>query len=883
MKVEKASDMLIPLRWLRLKVAFVSVRAIPQMREHPISILNAILKGATIRLDGAYDGERPHVIFHITDRRFNSPKCHLREGDLIPVEVLIARRDAAYAEKWISSLRAYMDAPGTEKNLSLSHVSGPEERGLSPLMMENPVLPESGELCLDFITPFPTGKKRGRDRTFLTSDDFIQGLARRLSKFLGADLPVPSAEGFSVLPYYWHYSQISHRSRSQPGVQYLNGCAGKLYLKGSFKGIIPYLLICSEIHAGTKLANSQGYYLLYPESPAFLARSFPSRQGLFQALRYVTEKYDGALASLSGGDASGFDEKTFIEKLVSEISSGSYEPAPSTAFMVKKKDGSERLIEQPTFRDLVVQRYLLKTVSETFDRMFEETSIGYRKGLSRKAAIEVVRTAAADGYEWVIEADIADFFPSVDWNLLSTRLDELLPAKDSGVKTLLLKCVSTGYVRNGELKLRAGGLPQGNMLSPLLANVYLDRFDEQMKARSARLVRYADDFIILARTHQEAEALLAACAEELADLKLALKEKKTSIRHLNEGFEFLGIAFSGGEAKFESEEEFSRRLKKPLYITEPYVMLALSDDALEVRKDGKAIYAVPIRRVSEIMVMERAVFSTALIKRCAELKIPFSVALATGYCIATVRPDSKKHYDINFRHTAKFVSLPDTAHLAFAKEFAAGKLRNYATLFRKKRAPSSIRLESALDSACDRVYAAGDVNAVRGIEGAAARKVYEAINGLSGEGFRILKRQREKPDRMNSLLNFGYYLLFSRINATIRAMGLNPYLGFLHSHADDYESLVCDIQELFRPHVDRLILRLIGLKSITAVHFSETHRGFYLTRDGAARFIDQFEGEMERRTGKNKLSVKEAIYAQVLSVRNWALDEGSFTFYEWKP
>lgn len=146
------------------------------------------------------------------------------------------------------------------------------------------------------------------------------------------------------------------------------------------------------------------------------------------------------------------------------------------------------------------------------------------------------------------------------------------------------------------------------------------------------------------------------------------------------------------------------------------------------------------------------------------------------------------------------------------------------------------------------MYQAGDVEQVRGLEGAAAKKIYQRLNNfIDDESFRILKRDRRSPDRMNALLNFGYYLLFSRINATVRAVGLNPYLGFLHSPQDNYESLVCDIEELFRARIDRLIIRLINLKVVTRDDFVEAERGLILKKDAVRKFIEQFEAEMEKK------------------------------------
>jgi CRISPR-associated protein Cas1 len=164
-----------------------------------------------------------------------------------------------------------------------------------------------------------------------------------------------------------------------------------------------------------------------------------------------------------------------------------------------------------------------------------------------------------------------------------------------------------------------------------------------------------------------------------------------------------------------------------------------------------------------------------------------------------------------------------------------------------------------------------------------AKKVINQLNTyIEDENFKITKRSREKPDPINSLLNFGYYLLFSRINATVRAMGLNPYLGFLHSPEDAYESLVCDIEELFRSRIDRFIIRLINKKIITKKDFNKTDMGHDLLPDSRKTFLNQFEGEMERKNAKNTLSLKESIYVQIYVLKSYLLEGKSLSFHEWK-
>ena len=310
--------------------------------------------------------------------------------------------------------------------------------------------------------------------------------------------------------------------------------------------------------------------------------------------------------------------------------------------------------------------------------------------------------------------------------------------------------------------------------------------------------------------------------------------------------------------------------------------ISLNGDAIDIRRDKHIIETIPFRRISEIMVMEKSSFSTSFIKKCTEKNIPLTITLNSGYYITTIKPDSKKYYDISFEHGRKYWSLMESEILNIAKEFAAGKINNYISLFKQRYVKEQYLFIKQLENVIQDIYQSGDVPRIRGLEGSMAKKVYQKLNKfIDIDIFHIKTRERSRPDRINSLFNFGYYLLFSRINATVRAMGLNPYLGFLHNPGDNYESFVCDIEELFRARIDRFLIRLINLKIITKDDFLETERGFYLKKDGIKKFVNQFELEMERKNTKNALSLKESIYVQIFVIKKWILENNSISFYTW--
>lgn len=169
------------------------------------------------------------------------------------------------------------------------------------------------------------------------------------------------------------------------------------------------------------------------------------------------------------------------------------------------------------------------------------------------------------------------------------------------------------------------------------------------------MVRYADDFIILTRTRQEAENILSKTEDFLSEIGLKIKKEKTAIKPVKDGFQFLGIRFDRSEAVVQPEE--FKQLKKPLYITEPHLFLSLNGEAIDIRKYKEIIETIPLRRISEIMIMERTVLSTALVRGCTDNDIPLTITLNSGYYITTVKPDSKRYYDISFEHSRKYFSL----------------------------------------------------------------------------------------------------------------------------------------------------------------------------------------------------------------------------------
>jgi len=267
-------------------------------------------------------------------------------------------------------------------------------------------------------------------------------------------------------------------------------------------------------------------------------------------LRVAWEKvksHQGA-GGIDGEDLATFEAEldTNLARLHEELKSGTYRPQPVLQHLIPKagKPGEYRPLGIPTIYDRVCQQAMLNRLEPIFEPIFDDASFGYRTGRSTKDALRKLWRELEQGNEWVVDADLKDFFGSVDHDKLLTLVNQRV--SDGRVLGLIKQILKAGCVAEGKRSKTEEGTLQGGVISPLLSNILLTPFDREMRRKGYRLTRYADDWVVTCQSRQEARAALDAARRILETLGVTLHSEKTRIVHVAKGFEFLGYKIKRG-------------------------------------------------------------------------------------------------------------------------------------------------------------------------------------------------------------------------------------------------------------------------------------------------------------------------------------------------
>jgi RNA-directed DNA polymerase len=258
---------------------------------------------------------------------------------------------------------------------------------------------------------------------------------------------------------------------------------------------------------------------------------------------------NGGAAGVDGESVERFAARAemYLEELNTALKRGTYKPQPIKRVEIPKRDGKIRPLGIPVVKDRIVQTALKFVLEPIFEREFLKMSYGFRPGHGGKEALREVEGLLKDGYTFVVDADLKSYFDTIPHAQLLKRVEEKV--SDGRVLELIEAFLKQDIMKEMERWTPVSGTPQGAVISPLLANIYLHLLDRHMQQKGYQMVRYADDFVVLCQNPEKAQAALEEVRNWVEQNRLSLNVEKTHVgdcRQEGQGFEFLGYRFEAG-------------------------------------------------------------------------------------------------------------------------------------------------------------------------------------------------------------------------------------------------------------------------------------------------------------------------------------------------
>ena len=304
----------------------------------------------------------------------------------------------------------------------------------------------------------------------------------------------------------------------------------------------------SAEHEGYAGAQSVGTQKGKEQGGADLLERILSRENLNRAYKRVR-----ANKGAPGIDGTTVEDtlpwlREHREELLETIRQGKYKPQPVRRKEIPKPDGGIRKLGIPTVVDRIIQQAIAQQLTPIYEPLFSDLSFGYRPGRSAQMAIQKVKEYAEQGYTQAVLVDLSKYFDTLNHELLMNLLRKNI--HDKRVIELIKRYLKAGVMENGLLVKTEEGSPQGGPLSPLLANIYLNEYDQEMTRRGVPVIRYADDIVVLAKSKRAAERLLETTQrylERKLKLKMNVEKSKVVSVFAIRNFKFLGFALGKGK------------------------------------------------------------------------------------------------------------------------------------------------------------------------------------------------------------------------------------------------------------------------------------------------------------------------------------------------
>jgi len=290
------------------------------------------------------------------------------------------------------------------------------------------------------------------------------------------------------------------------------------------------------------------------------------RRATLEAAWLKVKKNKGA-AGVDGITIKRFEvnKEKYLKELEQELKIGTYVPKAVKRVYIPKGQGKLRPLGIPGVKDRIAQQAIKMVLEPIFEKEFLDMSFGFRPKRGAQMALEEVNRLIKEGYTWVVDADLQAYFDTIPHEKLMAKVKKRI--SDGRIITMLEKWLKQEIMEECKKWVPTAGSPQGAVISPLLSNIYLHDLDVAITSAGYKMIRYADDFVILTRNQIEAESALELVRTWVSEHELILHPEKTHLGNCmekGEGFEFLGYRFEAGTSwvRRKSIQKFRDRVRE---------------------------------------------------------------------------------------------------------------------------------------------------------------------------------------------------------------------------------------------------------------------------------------------------------------------------------
>jgi len=597
-----------------------------------------------------------------------------------------------------------------------------------------------------------------------------------------------------------------------------------------------------------------------------------------------------------------------IKQLATSLCEQSYQPSSCRKVEIPKRKGGVRRLMIPSIQDRILHTSIAQALQPILEPLFEDSSFAYRPGRSVQQAVAQIERWRDMGYTHVIEADIVGYFDAIDHMILLGKLQQIVGHID-GADDLMENISQSLDSQGQELDSMGRGLVQGSPLSPILANLYLDALDEAFEKRGVRIVRYADDFVILCKKRDLAEDALALAYQVLGEHGLKLHDDGTRIVDFDKGFDFIGHLFVrslsvkktydddisapavvvGDDAPSlpKSSARYDRGLAI-MYLTDPSQSLTLRNHSFSVQTNaGHEVAAVSNLRVDRIEIGPRVSIDQQAIAQCINSDTELVFVDGRGSIKARLIRTDQERSALQMKQAETI--LNPTLRCNLARKFVEARIRNQRSqLFRLNRSDKKTDVIDALVAMgrnLRKLPQTETLDQIRGIEGATGALYWPALGMLTKDATFPFRRTRPATDAMNATVNYLTAILERDIGTAIQTSGLHIGFGILHAANDYSDAAIYDLMEPFRaPLTEGLASYLFNSRRLSIDDFTPIDTtGIRIHRHALRAIIKGYEQAVAKRiniTGKTgKLAWRPMMQRQANDLAK-AIKTGDFDAFQ---